>query len=69
MDDPVLLAVELGQKCDEFRLPEGAHHHIGVGRVGQRDGRDGDGVEARHVVGAPAHRLVPVHVCPIVGAD
>ena len=69
MDDPMLLAVELGQNCDKFRLPEGAHHQIGVGRVGQRDGRDGDSVKARHVVGAPAHRLVPFHVGPIVSAD
>ena len=69
MDDPVLLAVELGQNCDKFCPPEGAHHHIGVGRVGQRDGRDGDGIEARHVAGAPAHRLVRVHVGPIVSAD
>ena len=34
MDDPVLLAVELSQNCDELCLPEGAHHHVGVGRVG-----------------------------------
>ena len=69
MDDPVLPAVELGQDRDEFCLAKGAHDDIGVGSVGQRDGGDGDGVEARHVVGAPAHRLVRVHVGPVVGTD
>ena len=35
MNDPVLVAVELGQDCDEFSLPEGARDHIGVWGVGQ----------------------------------